>query len=187
MANGKNPSHKKKGPGRRLALVSKQPKRTKQQTQAARATHSWRARVRGYKKEIAIRQGETIVPMAARILLMMTLSFALETGSVVNYTANRGFEGMMTVYRSVNNLTGVSVRYLKGLFESLQRSCEGTLHFSVADSSIRGRGSPNVDKQKLRKLTKGHLCAIENFITHCNSEDGCGFVSSVYILHNMYK
>ena len=91
MGNRKNPSQ-----------ISKQPKPTVQQTKAARLTHSWRARLRGYKKEIAIRQGETIVPMAASILLMMTLSFALETGSVVKYTVRSGFEGMMTVYKSVS-------------------------------------------------------------------------------------
>ena len=184
MGSAKNSSHAKKKQGRRKKPQGKQQPAKRQRTLAARETANWRARLRGYKDEIAIRQGETIVPMAARVLLMMTLSVALEVGSMVKFSAQKGFQGMTNVYKTVHDLTGVSVKYLTGLFESLHRSCDGTLHFMVSDNSIRGRGSPNVDKHKLRKLTKRHLSAIEKFIDHCNSESGS--VSSVYIYIYVY-
>ena len=155
---------------RRVSQGKQQPAK-RQRTLPARETANWRARLRGYKDEIAIRQGETIVPMAARVLLMMTLSVALEVGSMVKYSAQKGFQGMTNVYKTVHDLTGVSVKYLTGLFESLHRSCEGgTLHFMVSDSYIRGRGSPNVDKHKLRKLTCNLL--LDQMALRCSIERG---------------
>ena len=176
MGNSKNSSHGKKSPGRRKASQGKQKSRARQRVEPAIEAHSWRARLQAWKAELSVSSGETILPMAARLLLMMTFSFALETGSTVKYTAKRGFQGMTKVFASVSCLTGVSVSYLTALFKSVKRSASGILNYTVSDNSIRGRGSPNVDRKKLRKLTPRHLSAIEKFIDHSNSSDGCGSV-----------
>ena len=159
-----------------VCLQGKQKSRARQRVEPAIEAHSWRARLQAWKAELSVSSGETILPMAARLLLMMTFSFALETGSTVKYTAKRGFQGMTKVFASVSCLTGVSVSYLTALFKSVKRSASGILNYTVSDNSIRGRGSPNVDRKKLRKLTPRHLSAIEKFIDHSNSSDGCGSV-----------
>ena len=108
MGNAKNSSHAKKKQGRRKRPQGKQQPAKRQRTLAARETANWRARLRGYKDEIAIRQGETIVPMAARVLLMMTLSVALEVGSMVKYSAQKGFQGMTNVHKVFFHKLGVT-------------------------------------------------------------------------------
>ena len=179
MGKSGNRVHRRKGAGAPRKSSGKRETSQKAKTTNARNTVLWQKQLSDWKKSFSISKGEPIAPMAARLLLVVTISFALQAGSAVKFTTKKGFQFMTGVYQQVQKLTGVSVAYLSQLFKSVETSAEGVLNYTVSDPSIRGRGSPNVNRKKLRNLRPRHYMAIEKYIDHCNSVDGAG---KVYIL-----
>jgi hypothetical protein len=127
-----------------------------------------------WSSALKIKSGEMIDFMTRRILMVMilnTVSAMMGTLSFGNSALQLGVAGMTTVFNKVHEATGVSVTFLTSLFKTATEEPD-QIRLEQPTVGERGAGSPNVNRDKLRKLSPFHYKAISDYVEWCNDYSG---------------
>ena len=162
--------HKKKhGPKKSAggkALVA-----AKEQRRAALKKAAWSKKKEEIIASLKTERGESLTASASRVVLIVTMQLVNDRG--IEHSRNaKGIDG---AFAEAARLTRVGRETIRSVFYSFVDS--GYETYQVSDPTIRGSGSPLVDRQTVRKLTIMQTKAIDAFIEHRNSSSAAGKVT----------
>ena len=162
--------HKKK-PGPKKSTGGKALVAAKEQRRAALKKAAWSKKKEEIIASLKTERGESLTASASRVVLIVTMQLVNDRG--IEHSRNaKGIDG---AFAEAARLTRVGRETIRSVFYSFVDS--GYETYQVSDHTIRGSGSPLVDRQTVRKLTIMQTKAIDAFIEHRNSSSAAGKVT----------
>ena len=138
--------HKKK-PGPKKSAGGKALVAAKEQRRAALKKAAWSKKKEEIIASLKTERGESLTASASRVVLIVTMQLVNDRG--IEHSRNaKGIDG---AFAEAARLTRVGRETIRSVFYSFVDS--GYETYQVSDPTIRGSGSPLVDRQTVRKLT----------------------------------
>jgi len=156
--------------------IGKQKARGKVQTEAATAATEYDRTAARWTSLLRFTQGQSLGFEVRALLLVVLLSAVRMAESTAiaavkfgNDAVQFGVDGMTGIFGWVAKLTSVSLSVLREIWQTSTEDDEGIKIQTPVDAE-RGSGSPNVNKELLRKLSPFHLKALMDYIDWCNDK-----------------
>jgi hypothetical protein len=158
-------THKKKV-GAKKKTGGKQRVADRDKACVARKAAAWALKVPTIIATLKTERGESLTASSSRMVLIVTMNVVNDRGIIIE-KGKRNIKGIDGAFAEAARMTSVGRETIRAVFYSWVDSDYET--FNVGDPTIRGSGSPLVDRQTVRKLTIMQTKAIGAFIEHRNS------------------